>query len=79
MIQLLFRTKGKLNLPAIFSLAKTMGLGNSITKNSFSADGNIKGSREQANMIKEKLISYLCKIMQEENIPTSSDIAGCED
>ena len=31
-------------------------------------DGAIK-SREQANMIKEKLIAYLCKVINEENQP----------
>lgn len=31
-------------------------------------DGIIK-SREQANMLKEKLISYICKVMNEENYP----------
>jgi hypothetical protein len=31
-------------------------------------DGFIK-SREIANMLKEKLIAYLCKIINEENTP----------
>lgn len=31
-------------------------------------DGFIK-SREAANMLKEKLIAYLCKIINEENTP----------
>ena len=31
-------------------------------------DGVIK-SREQANMLKEKLIAYLCKVINEENQP----------
>jgi hypothetical protein len=26
-------------------------------------------SREQGNMLKEKLIAYLCKIVSEENLP----------
>lgn len=79
MLQLLFRTKGKLNMGAVFALAKTMGLSGAVTKNMFTADGVLKGGREQANMIKEKLIAYLCRVMQEENVPTSHDIPGCED
>ena len=79
MLQLLFRTKGKLNLMAVFSLVKAMGLAGVVSKNMFTADGVLKGGREQANMIKEKLIAYLCKVMQEENMPTSNDIPGCED
>ena len=31
-------------------------------------DGVIK-SREQTNMLKEKLIAYLCKVINEENQP----------
>jgi hypothetical protein len=31
-------------------------------------DGVLK-SREQANMIKEKLIAYLCKVINDENQP----------
>lgn len=56
-----------------------MGLQGAVSKNMFNGDGVLKGGREQANMIKEKLIAYLCKVMQEENVPTSSDIPGCED
>jgi hypothetical protein len=32
------------------------------------ADGLLK-SREQGNMIKEKLIAYLCKVINDENQP----------
>lgn len=56
-----------------------MGLQGAVSKNMFNGDGVLKGGREQANMIKEKLIAYLCKVMQEENVPTSNDIPGCED
>lgn len=56
-----------------------MGLGSVINKNTFNGDGSLKGGREQGNMIKEKLIAYLIKIMQEENVPTASDIPGIED
>ena len=30
-------------------------------------------------MIKEKIIAYLCKVMQEESAPTSNDIPGVEE
>jgi hypothetical protein len=65
MIQLCFRTKGKLNLPVIMNVAKQMGI--VINRNIF-ADSMFK-TREQGNMIKEKIINYLCKILQEENLP----------
>ena len=52
-------------------MAKQMGMPNAINKSWFTADGIIK-SREQANMIKEKLIAYLCKVMVEENMPDDS-------
>jgi hypothetical protein len=44
----------------------------SINKSWFNNDGFGIKSREQANMIKEKLIAYLCKIMVEENLPDNS-------
>lgn len=53
------------------SLAKQMGIASSINRAWFTADGSIK-SREQANMLKEKLIAYLCKVMVEENQPDDS-------
>lgn len=65
MIQLCFRTKGKLNLTLIANTAKTMGI--VINRNLF-ADQVFK-SREHANMLKEKIIGYLCKVIQEESLP----------
>ena len=53
------------------NLAKQMGIGNQINRGWFTNDGYIK-SREQANMIKEKLIAYLCKVMVEENVSEES-------
>lgn len=65
MIQLCFRTKGKLNLVQIANTAKSMGI--VINRNLF-ADQVFK-SREHANMLKEKIIGYLCKVVQEESLP----------
>ena len=59
MIQICFRTKGKLNIPLILTTAKSMGI--VINKNIFN-DTTFK-SREHANMVKEKLICYLCKVI----------------
>lgn len=42
-------------------------MGFSFNKNIF-ADGGIK-NRELANSLKEKLISYLCKAINDENVP----------
>ena len=64
-IQLCFRQKGKLNVPAIIKVGKTLGL--NLTASMFS-DGMLK-SREQANMIKEKIIAYICKVINEDNQP----------
>lgn len=64
-IQLCFKQKGKVNIPAIIKLGKQLGL--QINANMF-ADGVLK-SRETANLIKEKLIGYLCKVINEENQP----------
>lgn len=64
-IQLCFKQKGKVNVSAVIKLGRQLGL--SVTANMF-CDGVIK-SREQANMIKEKLIAYLCKVINEENAP----------
>jgi hypothetical protein len=62
-IQLCFKQKGKINVPAVLKLAKQIGV--PVTQNMFN-DGFIK-SREIANMVKEKLIVYLCKVINEEN------------
>jgi hypothetical protein len=62
---LAFRTKGKLNAHAIATLAKTMGI--TINKNVFT-DNGFK-NREAANMLKEKIIFYISKIINEENAP----------
>jgi hypothetical protein len=64
-IQLCFKQKGKLNIPAIVKIGKQLGI--NLTTNMFT-DGVLK-SREQANMIKEKLIAYLCKVINDENQP----------
>lgn len=64
-IQLCFKQKGKVNVPAVIKLGKSLGL--NLTLGMFT-DGCLK-SREQGNMIKEKLIAYLCKIINEENQP----------
>lgn len=64
-IQLCFKQKGKVNIPAIIKLGKQLGM--QIQANMF-ADGVLK-SRETANLIKEKLIGYLCKVINEENQP----------
>jgi hypothetical protein len=62
-------------------LAKQMGILNSLNKQWFAGDfGGFKGTREQANMIKEKLIAYLCKVMKDENKPTQGDyLSAIED
>jgi hypothetical protein len=64
-IQLCFRQKGKLNVPAVVKLGRQLGM--QINSNMF-PDGILK-SREQANMFKERLIAYLCKVINEENQP----------
>jgi hypothetical protein len=40
-----------------------MGMSAVLNKQSFGPDGYLKGGREQANLIKEKIIAYLCKVM----------------
>ena len=45
-----------------------MGLQQLFLKVPFS-DGALKGTREQINAVKEKIIAYLCKAIQEENAP----------
>jgi hypothetical protein len=47
------------------ALAKQLGI--TISRNSFSEHG-IK-SREAANLLKEKIIFYICKVINEENVP----------
>jgi hypothetical protein len=48
-----------------------MGILNYLNKQWFSGDvGGFKGTREQANLIKEKLIAYLCRVIREENKPS---------
>lgn len=64
-----FRNKGKLNINLIQSLAKQMGF--VINKNLFS-DLSFK-SRETTNLVKEKLIFSLCKVMNESNAPEGLD------
>lgn len=64
-ITLAFRGKGKININGLTALGKQMGI--TINKNWFT-DSGFK-QREQANMLKEKLIAYLCKVMNEENQP----------
>ena len=64
-IQLCFKNKGKINVPAVIKLAKQIGV--PVQLHMFN-DGLIK-SREIANIIKEKLIAYLCKVINESNTP----------
>ena len=66
-IQLCFKQKGKINVAAVLRLGKQIGV--PVTQNMFN-DGFIK-SREIANMVKEKLIAYLCKVINDENQPES--------
>lgn len=54
-----------MNISAVAKLGKQLGL--NLTTNMFT-EGALK-SREQGNMIKEKLIAYLCKVINEENLP----------
>jgi hypothetical protein len=49
----------------VIKIGKSLGV--NLTAGMFT-DGAIK-SREQANMIKEKIIAFLCKVINDENQP----------
>jgi len=64
-IALCFKNKGKINVNVVMKLGRKIGV--PVSQAMFN-DGFLK-SREIANMLKEKLIAYLCKVINEENTP----------